>query len=138
MTRRVFLDTNVVLYFVSEAGARTAIAEQLLMQGGVVSVQVLNELVSAARGKLNMSWDEVRVAREKTLIFCPDPVSLTEDLHRSAVEISARYGFHIYDSLILAAAMEAGCTTLLTEDMQDGQVVDGVRIENPFLPASHL
>jgi predicted nucleic acid-binding protein len=78
------------------------------------------------------------VAREKTLIFCPDPVSLTEDLHRSAVEISARYGFHIYDSLILAAAMEAGCTTLLTEDMQDGQVVDGVRIENPFLPASHL
>jgi len=138
MTRRVFLDTNVVLYFVSEAGARTAIAEQLLMQGGVVSVQVLNELVSAARGELNMSWDEVRVAREKTLIFCPDPVSLTEDLHRSAVEISARYGFHIYDSLILAAAMEAGCTTLLTEDMQDGQVVDGVRIENPFLPASHL
>jgi predicted nucleic acid-binding protein len=103
------------------------------VEGGVVSVQVLNELVSVARGKLGMSWNEVRAARDKILVFCPSPVSLTEELHRSAVELSARYGYRIYDSLVLTAAMQAGCTTVYSEDMQHGQVVDGVRIVNPFL-----
>jgi predicted nucleic acid-binding protein len=133
MTARVFFDTNVLLYFATDAGRRTALAEQLIIEGGVISVQVLNELVSIARGKLKMSWDEVRAVRDKTLVFCPNPVSLTEEIHRSAVEISARYGFHIYDALILAAAIEAGCSKLLTEDLQHGQMVEGVRIENPFL-----
>jgi predicted nucleic acid-binding protein len=133
MTERVFFDTNVLVYFFSEAGLHTEIAESLLVEGGVVSVQVLNELVSVARGKLGMSWNEVRSARDKTLVFCPSPVSLTEELHRTAVELSARYGYRIYDSLVLAAAMQAGCTTVYSEDMQHGQLIDGVRIENPFL-----
>jgi predicted nucleic acid-binding protein len=133
MTARVFFDTNVLVYFFSEAGLHTETAESLLVEGGVVSVQVLNELVSVARGKLGMSWNEVRAARDKILVFCPSPVSLTEELHRSAVELSARYGYRIYDSLVLTAAMQAGCTTVYSEDMQHGQVVDGVRIVNPFL-----
>jgi predicted nucleic acid-binding protein len=56
------------------------------------------------------------------------------ETHEAAVEISRHHGYHIYDSLILAAASQAGCTTVYTEDMQHGQVVEGVRIENPFLP----
>jgi predicted nucleic acid-binding protein len=136
MSGSVFFDTNVLIYFFSEAGERTSIAEILLAQGGVVSVQVLNELISVARRKLKMTWDEVRIARDKTLVFCPRPVSITEEIHRSALDIGARYGFTIYDSLILAAALRAGCTTVFTEDLQHGQVVEGVRIENPFLKAS--
>jgi predicted nucleic acid-binding protein len=133
MNARVFFDTNVLLYFFSESGHRTETAEGLLLEGGIVSVQVLNELVSVARGKLRMSWDEIRIARDKALIFCPNPVSLTEGIHRSAVEISARYGYRIYDSLILAAAMQAGCSTVYTEDMQHGQKVGKLTIVNPFL-----
>lgn len=133
MSTGIFFDTNILLYFFSEAGFRTEVAEALLVQGGVISVQVLNELVSVAHGKLKMNWDEVRAVCDKALIFCPGPVSLTEETHRSAVEVSARYGYRIYDSLILAAAKQAGCTTLYTEDMQHGQIVDGVRIMNPFL-----
>ena len=133
MTPRVFFDTNVLLYFFSEEGYRTEVAERLLVQGGVVSVQVLNELVSAARKKLKMNWDEVRVARDKTLFFCPNPLPLTEETHRSAVDISIRFGYRIYDSLILAAAQQAGCTNVYSEDMQHCQAIGSLTIVNPFL-----
>jgi predicted nucleic acid-binding protein len=133
MSAKCFFDTNVLLYFFSESGHRTETAEALLLVGGVVSVQVLNELVSVARGKLRMSWDDVRIARDKALILCPNPIPLTEEIHRSAVEISVRYGYSIYDSLILAAATRAGCSTVYTEDMQHGQKIDKLTIVNPFL-----
>jgi predicted nucleic acid-binding protein len=133
MTAKVFFDTNILLYFFSDAGFHTQIAEDLLVQGGVISVQVLNELVSVTRGKLRMSWDEIRVVQNKTLTFCPNPVSLTEEVHRSAVDISRQYGFHIYDSLILATAIQAGCTTVYSEDMQHGQAIGKLTIVNPFL-----
>jgi predicted nucleic acid-binding protein len=136
MSNRVFFDTNVLIYFFGEAGRRTPIAERLVWRGGVISIQVLNELASVAHGKLGMSWDEVRSARDKALIFCPDPVPLTLRTHLSAVEISSRYGYAIYDGLILASALEAGCATLYTEDMQHGQIIGGLRIENPFLLAA--
>jgi predicted nucleic acid-binding protein len=58
---------------------------------------------------------------------------LTQETHAAALAISKRYGFRIYDSLIVASAINAGCSTLLTEDLQHGQVIDGLRIENPFL-----
>jgi predicted nucleic acid-binding protein len=57
---------------------------------------------------------------------------LTEETHLLAVRISERLGVHIYDACILAAAKLAGCDTLWTEDMQAGQVVEGVTIRNPF------
>jgi predicted nucleic acid-binding protein len=133
MNAKAFFDTNVLLYFFSDEGRHTEVAEGLLVEGGVVSVQVLNELASTARRKLKMNWDEVRAARDKTLIFCPNPVFLTLDIHDSAVEIAARYGYHIYDSLILAAAIEANCTTVYTEDMQHGQTIGKLTIVNPFL-----
>jgi predicted nucleic acid-binding protein len=132
MNSSVFFDTNVLVYFLSDAGERTVVAEDLLLQGGVISIQVLNEMVSVARRKFRMTWEEVRTARDKALVFCPSPVSLTEDVHRSAMDIGSRFGFAIYDSLILAAALKAGCTTVYSEDMQHGQVVEGLRIENPF------
>jgi predicted nucleic acid-binding protein len=65
--------------------------------------------------------------------LCGRAISLTAETHAAAINISKRHGYRIYDSLILAAAMQAGCTTLYTEDMQHGQIVDGVRIMNPFL-----
>ena len=133
MSAEVFFDTNILLYLFMEDGYRTQVAEELVLQGGVVSVQVLNELVSVARGKLKMSWENVCANRDKALILLPDPIPLTEETHRFAVDISRLHGFNIYDSLILAAAMQAGCTTLYTEDMQHGQTIGKLTIMNPFL-----
>lgn len=133
MSAAVFFDTNILLYLFLEDGYRTQVAEELVLQGGMVSVQVLNELVSVARGKLKLRWEQVCTIRDKALILLPNPVPLTEEIHHLAVDLSRRHGFNIYDSLIVAAAMQAGCTTLYSEDMQHGFTVGKLTIVNPFL-----
>lgn len=132
MSVGVFLDTNVLVYANSKGDDRTAAARQLLLDGGVVGVQVLNEFASVARAKLALTWAEVQEAIENILILCPNPRPLGIETHLRALGLSKRYGFSIWDALIVAAAAEAGCSTLYTEDLQHGQVIDGVRIENPF------
>jgi predicted nucleic acid-binding protein len=133
MSAGVFLDTNVLVYANSQGDYRAAIARQLLIDGGVVGIQVLNEFASVARAKLGFTWMGVQEAIEKILILCPNPRPLRVETHLRALELSKRYGFSIWDGLILTAATEARCSKLLTEDLQHGQVVEGVRIENPFL-----
>jgi predicted nucleic acid-binding protein len=130
-----FFDTNVLVYANSQGDYRTAAARQLLLDGGVVGVQVLNEFASVARAKLGMTWDEVQQAIENLVVLCPNPRPVSIETHRRALGLSRRYGFSIWDGLIVAAAAEARCSKLLTEDLQHGRVVDGVRIENPFLGA---
>ena len=56
----------------------------------------------------------------------------TPELYRSGLRVQARYGYRFYDSLVVAAALQAGCTTLYSEDMQDGQRIEGLTIRNPF------
>jgi len=133
MSDKVFFDTNVLLYTIGQHDARTPAAEALLARGGVISVQVLNELASVARRKLQMSWPEVTEALEAIRILCPSPIPITVEMHNAALRLAGQHGFHIYDSLIVAAALEADCATLYTEDMQSGQVIDGrLTIHNPF------
>ena len=108
------------------------VAEILLAAGGALSVQVLNEFVAVARRKLDKSWEEVRRALDILRVFCPEPVPLTVEIHERAVHIAERYGYSIFDSLIIAAALHAGADTLYTEDMRDGQAIDGIAICNPF------
>jgi predicted nucleic acid-binding protein len=128
-----FLDTNVVLCAFTPSGDKTITAERILLQGGVVSVQVLNELTSVSCTKFKMRWSEVKQVILSTTMMCPNPSALTYETFLQAQRISERYGFSIWDGLIIASALDAGCTTLYTEDLQHGQVVEGVRIENPFL-----
>ncbi len=128
-----FLDTNLLVYAHREGDHRMAIARRVLFEGGVVGAQVLNEFASVAHGKLGFTWPQVNEAIDNILILCPAPRPLTVEIHLHALRLSDRYGFSIWDGLIVAAALEAKCSTLLTEDMQHGQVVEGVRIENPFL-----
>lgn len=127
-----FLDTNVLIYAHTRGGRRAAIARQLLFEGGVVGVQVLNEFVAVARAKLAMAWPEVQEAVKQIVLLCPSPRPLGIETHLHALGLSERYGFSIWDSLIVAATIEARCSTLLTEDLQHGQVIEGLRIENPF------
>ncbi len=133
MNARGFFDTNVLVYLVGQQDERTALAEALVAGGGVVSVQVLNELAAVARRKLGLNWEEVGEALAALRVLCPSPVPLTIETHEAGLRIAAQYQLHIYDALVVAAALEARCTTLYSEDLQDGQVIDGcLTIRNPF------
>ena len=133
MNDKAFFDTNVLVYIVGQKDERTASAEALVAGGGVVSVQVLNELASVARRKLGMTWEDIQEALAAIRVLCPSPVPLTIHTHEAGLRIAAQYQFHIYDALVAAAALEADCTTLYSEDLQDGQVIDRrLTIRNPF------
>jgi len=133
----VFFDTNVLIYSVSEApeeaGKREAARVLLDRVDGVLSVQVLQEFyVQATRpsrpGRLEPE-DAAEFVRTWTRFKVQDN---TLAVLLSALEIKARYGFSYWDSAVIAAARAAGCTELFTEDLSHGQVVEGVRIINPF------
>jgi predicted nucleic acid-binding protein len=133
MPGKAFLDTNVLIYAVTQSDARAARAEELLLSGGVVSVQVLNEFTAAARRKLQMPWAEVAEAVEAFLVLCPSPVPITLETHTATRAIAEKNGFHIYDALVIASALEAGCGILYSEDFQDGQRIEGtLTVRNPF------
>jgi predicted nucleic acid-binding protein len=132
MPGKLFFDTNVILYAFRQDDTRSQVAESLLSAGGALSVQVLNEFVAVARGKLKKSWEEIRRALDVLRVFCPEPVPLTIEIHERAVQIAERYGYSIFDSLVIAAALHAGASTLYSEEMRDGQTIDGLTIRNPF------
>jgi predicted nucleic acid-binding protein len=132
MNDRVFLDSNVVLYAFRLDDPRNKTAARLLAAGATLGVQTLNEFVNVARRKLAMPWDRVFKALEAIRFLCPEPVPITIDTHDIALAICNRYGCGIYDALIVAAAIEAQCDTLYSEDMRHGQKIDGLTIRNPF------
>jgi predicted nucleic acid-binding protein len=105
----------------------------LLADGGVISVQVLNEFVSVARRKFNTSWSDLRLALQWIRLLCRDTLPITRETQEAAVEIAERYGYRIYDAMIVASALEANCGVLYSEDLQDGQVIERkLTIRNPF------
>lgn len=132
MNDKPFFDTNVVLSAFRQDDSHAEVAEALLAEGGALSVQVLNEFVAVARRKLGQKWEDIRRALDILRVLCPEPVALTVETHERAVEIAERYGYSIFDSLIIAAALHAGARTLYSEDMRDGQAIDGLTIRNPF------
>jgi predicted nucleic acid-binding protein len=133
MKGKAFFDTNVLVYAAVKNDRRSERAEQLLAVEGVISVQVLNEFVSVARRKYQMSWKALDVALQWIRFLCPDVVPVRIETHEIAVKIAERYEYRIYDSLIIASALEARCEVLYSEDLQDGQEIDGrMTIRNPF------
>jgi predicted nucleic acid-binding protein len=133
MRGKRFFDTNILIYAVAQDDPRTTVAETLLTEGGVVSIQVLNEFAAEAHRKLGMSWKEVTEALHDVRVLCPDPVALTIATHEAALSIATRHDYRIYDALIIAAALQSGCDILCTEDMQDEHVIDRtLTIRNPF------
>jgi predicted nucleic acid-binding protein len=134
MSGRSFFDTTVLIYSISSEQPRAEMAEKLLAAGGWISVQVLNEFAAVARRKLAMSWEETREALVAISALCETPTPLSIETYQAALEIAARYGYQIYDALILAAALESHCDILYTEDMQNGQSIGPLIIRNPFLP----
>ena len=137
MPDRVFLDSNVILYAhsVTEPGKRK-IAQALPEQyDAVISTQVLSEVGSVFTRKLRLPPAEAK-RRVVALADGCDLFTVTEAIILDAFRIVEKYRYGFYDSQIIAAALASGVETLLSEDMQHGQVIDGVlTIQSPFIPA---
>lgn len=128
-----FFDTNVVLYALSKDPWRKERVADRMSGGGILSTQVLAESANVMRRKFGQSLAEVEIFHNMLLDTCRIRLIELTTIRRS-LEIAKRYGFSIYDSLIIATALEAGCLTLYTEDMQHGQVIDEkLTLVNPFL-----
>ena len=130
---RAFLDTNILVY-ASLIGEPKAVTGKALRDiGGVISVQVLNELTNVLLRKARWPWDAVRESLTLTRAIL-EVVPLTETIHEDELRLAERYSLSIYDAMIVAAALESGCDVLWSEDMQDSQIIEGrLRIRNPFL-----
>ena len=127
-----FFDTNVLLYVASGDPAKADRAEQLIRAGGMISVQVLNEVTNVARRKMGMSWTETRAFLSMIRGLLPVQ-PLTIEVHETGFALAERYGLSTWDAMIAASALHADCDTLWSEDMQDGMVLDDrLRIVNPF------
>jgi predicted nucleic acid-binding protein len=127
----VFLDTNILIYAVSADERKAPISEQLIARGGIISVQVLNEFVNAARRKRRASWLAINEMIESfRAALRVDPVTIA--VHEQGMAIAQRYNLSIYDAMVAAAAQLAGCAVLYSEDMQNGLVIDSLSVRNPF------
>lgn len=127
-----FFDTNVLLYLASADEAKARCVEELLQDGGTVSVQVLNEIANVLRRKMRTPWKKaLPFVHQFPLILTVVPVTL--QVHETGLRLAERYEFSVYDGMIVSAALIADCTTLFSEDMHNGLVVDGsLTIRNPF------
>ncbi|MTJ79900.1 MAG: PIN domain-containing protein [Telmatospirillum sp.] len=127
-----FFDTNVLVYIASGDSAKADRAEEIIGNGGVISVQVLNELTNVARRKMRMAWPDTRsflsVLRS---LLTVQPI--TVETHEIGLALTERYDLSTYDAMIVASALQAGCDTLWSEDMQHGmEFGERLRIVNPF------
>lgn len=126
-----FFDTNVIVYaFLDIEKRRQALAA--ISEGGVISVQVLNEFTQVARRKRQRPWPEIEDAIAVLRIRFPEVVPITSDTHASAIAIARDHGLSFFDALIVSSALEAGCDRLYSEDLQDGRRFPGLAIVNPF------
>jgi predicted nucleic acid-binding protein len=126
-----FFDTNVLIYLNSDPEKAGRVRE-LLRRGGTISVQVLNEIADVTGRKLGFSWSET--SEFLSLVRAAlSTVPVTVAIHEAGLRLAERYHLSIYDGMIAAAALSAGCNTLWSEDMQDGLVIDrALTIVNPF------
>jgi predicted nucleic acid-binding protein len=130
--KKIFFDTNTLLYLLSSDNKKADWVSKNLQQNNVISVQVLNEFTSASLRKIKISNTELDEFLDLfTSTF--NVKSLDIDTFETGLMISRRYGYQYYDSMIIAAALQAGCERLYSEDMQHRQVIDKrLQIVNPF------
>lgn len=127
-----FFDTNVLIYAFASDDPRKKTAENLIIGGGTIGVQTLNEFVSIARQKSRAPWEDILYWLSIIEKLCSPPVPMTANTHILGIQIAQACGYHIYDSLMLAAAIEANCTVFYSEDMHHGHEIGELTIRNPF------
>ena len=126
-----FIDSNVVLYLFSSDTLKADRAESLLQSGGLISVQVLNEVASVCLRKLKMTWEDVDAVLETLKTTC-EVLPVTLATHEKAVGLVERFQISFYDANIVATAILCGADTLFSEDLQNGMSMESVTVVNPF------
>ncbi|HYM73466.1 MAG TPA: PIN domain-containing protein [Stellaceae bacterium] len=127
-----FFDTNVLLYTASSDSAKADRAEELIAGGGMINVQVLNEITNVARRKMGMAWSELREFLS-SICALTSVRPITIAVHETGLALAERYGLATWDAMIASAALDADCDILWSEDMQDGMVFEGrLQVVNPF------
>lgn len=131
--KKIFFDTNTLLYLLSSDIKKADWVSDNLQQSNVISIQVLNEFTSTSIRKIKISNAELDEFLDLfTSTF--NVRSLDVDTFETGLMVSRRYGYQHYDSMIIAAALQAGCEKLYSEDMQHRQIIDKrLQIVNPFL-----
>lgn len=135
----VFVDTNVLVYAedrahpAKHAVARGWLRALWLRRSGRMSTQVLNEFYSVATRKLKPAMPAGDARAEVRRYQRWQPWMIDHATVEAAWAVESRYGLSYWDALMVAAAQQQGCAALLTEDLQHDQVIDGVRILNPFI-----
>jgi predicted nucleic acid-binding protein len=127
-----FLDTNILVY-AQQDGEKAEISQDLIARGAVISAQVLNELANVLSKKLRRNWDDVAQVLDDAKKALDPVLPLTAETNRAALLLSRDHGLSFYDALIIASAIEAGCDTLFSEDMQHDRHIGELIIINPFL-----
>lgn len=139
MSVDLFIDTNVLIYQLDtrdprkHAIAERIVSEALANENACISFQVIQECLNTLLRKAEITLDAAATRAYLDTVLAPlYRVRATLELYRRALELQQRWHFSFYDSVIVAAALEAGCKRLLSEDLQHGQRVESLRIENPF------
>jgi len=140
MSARFFLDTNIFAYsFDTKAPAKAKRATRLIRQAvdtgeGIVSYQVVQEFFNVAFRRFPQPMNVAEAEQYLITVFRPLlAIHSSPALYVEALRVTGKYRLSWYDSLIVAAALQAQCSTLYSEDLQHGRKLEGLRIENPFL-----
>jgi predicted nucleic acid-binding protein len=140
MSARFFLDTNIFAYtFDTKAPAKAKRATRLIRQAvdtgeGIVSYQVIQEFFNVAFRRFPQPMNVAEAEQYLITVFRPLlSIHSSPALYVEALRVTGKYRLSWYDSLIVAAALQAQCSTLYSEDLQHGRELEGLRIENPFL-----
>src|SRR5215210_3696430 len=140
MSAESFIDTNLFIYqLVASDERKSATADRIIRKGiesrnACISFQVVQECLNTVlrKAEIPLSTDETKQYLDNVLApLYRVPASLS--LYRRALDLQARYRYGFYDSLIIASALDAGCSILYSEDLQDGQRIEGLTIQNPFV-----
>jgi len=126
MKDRVFVDTNILIYLysVNEPEKRRKVEKLIADKDCVISVQVLNEFSSVCLRKLRIPTQQILAAINE-ITLCMSLFPMDANTVRQALRLCAQWNYSYYDSAILAAALQSGCATLYSEDMSDGQIIEG-------------
>ncbi|GHV23576.1 DNA-binding protein [Planctomycetales bacterium] len=132
---RAFIDTNILIYAYSTNERRKSDAAVRVFDefDCLISTQIIGEFCNVCLRKLRLPAACIRAAVEEILAVC-DVFIVEETFAYEALDIQRRYGFSYYDSAVVAAAVKNHCAYLLSEDLQDGQIIGGTVVKNPFVP----
>jgi predicted nucleic acid-binding protein len=139
MSVDVFIDTNVLIYQLDTVDRRKhtiaerVVSDAIAAESACISFQVVQECLNTVLRKAEIKLDAAGAKAYLDTVLSPlYKVHASLALYRRSLELQERYRFSYYDALIVAAALEAGCKRLLSEDLQHGQRIETLRIENPF------